>query len=357
QTNLKMKHILYQLIFNLFLAHIGFAQCFEPDAKIWQDTWRSCETQMNPNDMYGESHWIQYDFGAVRNLSKSWIWNTNDPAQLDQGFNRVRVDYSVDGIEWSSWGEMMFPKANGEAVYGGFPGPDLVGVKARYILITAFSNHGHSTCSGLAEVKFNLLPGEGEGAPAGCLGAREIEAPEIEEITTTEAIIYWEYALEDAYFLFLYREAGEEEWEEIDTDEPEIFLEDLEPGTEYEFLIATECGEQVVLSEMGRFTTQSEGGTTAIVENRIDLGRIRLFPNPAKSETILSYESDQAEDLQYVLTDTGGRTLLENTERMVPGVNRMRISLVDLPAGVYILRAISGQEQKYFTEKIIKVRQ
>ena len=87
----------------------------------------------------------------MRNLSKTWVWNTNDPDKVDQGFKTVRIDYSEDGENWTNWGEMTFPKAQGEAVYGGFAGPDLQNVKAQYVLLTAISNYGDATCAGCGQ--------------------------------------------------------------------------------------------------------------------------------------------------------------------------------------------------------------
>lgn len=148
------------ILFCLLLPSLVPGQsCFDADETIWQNTWRSCEKSLSPVADYGPSHWIMYDFSEIRNLSKSWIWNTNDPLRLDEGFRDVMIDYSVDGVNWSHWGAFYFPKAKGKAVYGGFPGPDLNGISAQFILLTAMSNHGDEHCMGIAEIKFNLLPG------------------------------------------------------------------------------------------------------------------------------------------------------------------------------------------------------
>jgi len=133
--------------------------CFEADETIWKNTWSSCTMSTNPKSEYGLSHWIQYDMGEIRNMSKSWIWNCNDPVKLDQGFELVNIDYSIDGQNWTNWGEYSFPKAQGDAIYSGFEGPDLLGVKCQFVLITVISNHGEPNCAGIAEIKFNLLPG------------------------------------------------------------------------------------------------------------------------------------------------------------------------------------------------------
>ena len=77
----------------------------------------------------------------------------------------VKIDYSEDGQNWTALGTMNFPKAKGEAVYGGFSGPDLSNLKAQYVLLTAISNHGDASCAGIAEIKFNLLPEAGTAIP------------------------------------------------------------------------------------------------------------------------------------------------------------------------------------------------
>ncbi len=146
------------LIGFLFFSLVSYAQVENPDREIWKEPWVSCDKRMNPKEEYGKSHWIQYDLGKVRPLSKTRIWNVNDPENLEQGFKEVQIDYSEDGKAWINYGMMTFPKGEGTAVYGGFQGPDLVGVKARFVLFTATENYGDRKCSGLTEVKFNLLP-------------------------------------------------------------------------------------------------------------------------------------------------------------------------------------------------------
>ena len=70
------------------------------------------------------------------------------------------------GQTWVYWGEMNFPIAAGDAIYSGFSGPDLMGIQAQYILLTAISNHGDPNCAGFTEIKFNLVPGDSIYIPA-----------------------------------------------------------------------------------------------------------------------------------------------------------------------------------------------
>ena len=137
--------------------------CFQADRSIWDNPWLSCESRPNPKQDYGESHWIMYDFSEIRNLSKTRIWNINDPNILDQGFKNVQIDYSVDGANWTYWGSFSFEKGTGEAIYSGFEGPDLNGISAQFILITLIDSYGTNSCAGFTEIKFYLLPGYEEG--------------------------------------------------------------------------------------------------------------------------------------------------------------------------------------------------
>ncbi|MEO1261690.1 MAG: T9SS type A sorting domain-containing protein [Bacteroidota bacterium] len=311
-----MKRIIYFLLFNFLFSFSLTAQCFDADANIWLDTWASCEESPNPKSEYGNTHWIQYDFGSVRPLSKTWAWNANDPAKLTQGFNLVKIDYSTDGQAWEHWGEMNFPKGTGEPVYGGFPGPDMVGIEAQYVLLTAISNHGDANCAGIAEIKFNLMSGDTLGIPPGggggddCAGIEEII---IEEITETEAFIFWEVdgEIEDLFFVFEFRIAGGD-WEEIITDEPEVFLEDLEPATEYEFRISFECGEEITNSAINSFTTL-KGELCAAVE---DIWLEEIF----ETEVLVVWEEAGPGDFYIVQFGPAGSNDLEEDETEEPEI-------------------------------------
>jgi len=250
------------IFLNLLFAVSLSAQCFDADADIWVDTWTSCEESANPKTEYGSGHWIQYNFGSVRKLSNSWVWNTNDPARLNQGFNQVQIDYSSDGVNWTNYGEMTFPIGTGTAIYGGFPGPILIDIEAQYVLITALSNHGHTTCSGIAEIKFNLLPDGAVGSPPEDDEEEEecaaIETFNIEEVTETEAYISWDYeGEEEVSFNFEYG-TDDDDWTSIIVEEPEIFLENLSPNTSYEFTVTIECDGELLTSEVNEFFTREE---------------------------------------------------------------------------------------------------
>lgn len=134
------------------------ASCFTPDASIWNNPWLSCQTSANPNTSRGNSHWIRYDFGQVYKLSKMHVWNVNKVGESDKGFREVIIDYSTNGTSWTSLGNFQFTQGTEEGAYSGFEGANFNGINARYVLITAISNWGHASCSGISDVKFNIAP-------------------------------------------------------------------------------------------------------------------------------------------------------------------------------------------------------
>ncbi len=308
-----MKHKIILTALMLFLG-FGIAQaqsdCYTEDASIWLDTWASCTATTNPKAAYGASHWIQYDLGATRDLSKTWVWNSNDPSKLNQGFNLVKIDYSNDGTNWTYFGETNFPQAQGTAVYGGFAGPDLVGIQARYILVTAVSNHGHPTCSGIAEIKFNLLP-DSPTRPENnliiddfvCIEPQEII---VETVTDNSALISWDgqgmyYALEywnDDLEIFGFAES------DIAT---EVELTDLPSGTYFEFSLFTECGNGEYESEILNFTTLGEGsgGTGGEEEDECPEFEYLDVTNILEHIVTVEWEVEDGED-HYIYEITWG---------------------------------------------------
>lgn len=133
----------------------GMAQCF-PDrhSTNFYDGWISCETGNSPNALRGPGHFIMYDFGKLYALGHMKIWNTNDPSHLDWGMRDVVIDYSRDGETWTEAGKYTFEQGTGSNTYEGFNGPDLGGIEAQYLLITAVNNYG-GTCYGFAELKID----------------------------------------------------------------------------------------------------------------------------------------------------------------------------------------------------------
>ena len=148
-----------KLILSVFFIFYGssliWGQCF-PDrhSTNWFDGWVSCEPFPSPHPDQGLSHWIMYDLNQVYKLTTTHIWNTNDPAHLEWGLRDIQLHHSKDGQAWDDAGVFTLEQGTGSSLYEGFEGPDLQGIQARYVLLTAIDNYGGS-CYGLSEVRFS----------------------------------------------------------------------------------------------------------------------------------------------------------------------------------------------------------
>lgn len=149
-----MKYFYFLLIANLLSVHFVMSQCY-PDrhSTNWFDGWVSCESFPNPNTQHGISHWIMYDLGQEFALKKTKVWNSNDPNNLNRGIKNVIIDYANNGTDWLNAGTFTLEQADGKTTYQGFDGPDLTGIRARYVLLTAVDNWG-GACYGLGEIRF-----------------------------------------------------------------------------------------------------------------------------------------------------------------------------------------------------------
>ncbi|MBX2815940.1 MAG: carbohydrate binding domain-containing protein [Saprospiraceae bacterium] len=81
-----------------------------------------------------------------------FFWNLNHPEYLDDGLKNIVIDISTDGTNWTTVDTFTLGRATGSSFYEGSRGPDLSGVAASHLLITALDNHGGG-CFGLSEVK------------------------------------------------------------------------------------------------------------------------------------------------------------------------------------------------------------
>lgn len=119
------------------------------------NNWLSCTINENPNPVREDSHWIKYDLGERYELINAHVWNYNVLNETNKGFQSVSIDFSEDGVSWSNVGDYNWPLASGEPNYGGFVGPDLTGIFARYILITSMD--GTATCRGIGKIAFKAV--------------------------------------------------------------------------------------------------------------------------------------------------------------------------------------------------------
>ncbi len=138
-------------------SYVPFEKCNVTDQldNRAANNWLSCQVNDNPNPAHSRSHWIKYDLGERHQLISSHIWNYNVANETNKGFQSVAIDYSDNGTSWTSLDQYNWPLATGESGYGGFVGPDLTGIFARYILITSLDDT--TTCRGMGKIAFKAL--------------------------------------------------------------------------------------------------------------------------------------------------------------------------------------------------------
>lgn len=149
------------LIFLLVISQNGlFAQCLNDNHSTnSNDSWQSCQLSQNPNPARANSHWMMLDLGHIYKLTTTKFWNYNVSAETGKGFKDTFIDVSEDGINWTEVADFQVPEATGAPTYTGYVGPDLGGVKARYIIITAQNVWDNGNCAGLSDVRFDVEMG------------------------------------------------------------------------------------------------------------------------------------------------------------------------------------------------------
>ena len=142
------------LIFTLCVYATGYSQCYpERHTTNAYDGWVSCDANVHPDfASRGPGHWIQYDFGSNQSLHDMVIWNINHPIYLDDGIKNLIIEYKPQNGNWVLHDTVTLHRAPASGYYQGMTGPDLGGVNARYLLLTAVDNYGGS-CYGLSEIK------------------------------------------------------------------------------------------------------------------------------------------------------------------------------------------------------------
>jgi len=117
--------------------------------------WLSAEDGNQPT-------WIEFEFDRVHKLNELWVWNSNDSLErmTGLGFKEVKIEYSVDGIDYATLGTTHeFTKALGEPDYAHNTTIEMQGVAAKYVRLTAISNFkGFFEQFGLSEVRFFSIP-------------------------------------------------------------------------------------------------------------------------------------------------------------------------------------------------------
>jgi hypothetical protein len=106
--------------------------------------------------------WIQYEFDKTYQLNEMQVWNYNGQTLLSAvGIMDVVVEYSTDGVTWSSNDSVsIFNKASGAEDYAYNTSIPFNGIPVKYVKVTTNSNWsgGFVNQCGLSEVRFLYIP-------------------------------------------------------------------------------------------------------------------------------------------------------------------------------------------------------
>jgi len=105
---------------------------------------------------------IEYEFDRLYKLHQMLVWNYNgEGLNTVFGIKDVTIEYSTNGTDWMLLGATEFAKAPGTDGYSHDTPVDFDGALAKYVRLTATSNHsgGFAGQYGLSEVRFLYVPG------------------------------------------------------------------------------------------------------------------------------------------------------------------------------------------------------
>lgn len=320
------------------------AQCnTDAHSTNWKDAWTSCQTAINPNSSHNAGHWIMYDFGFVYNLTTSHIWNANEAGLTNKGLRNVIIDYSLDGTNWTNWGNFEFPQASGNNNYNGVEGPNFNELNARYILLTATTNWGHSSCYSLAEMRFNLgdavLSVETVSYQVNCV-KNQSGVVDIEWVAGNEST--------DGYYLIEKSQNGQD-WVNVQkldiqtsVSNKKYTFKDKEAYIGEAFYRLSKVLADGSVIDLGIQTTDCEA-----------LLAFDILPNPFPEHTLIKVHTQNAQPLVYTIRDMLGRKVEEgkvqshNGTTQIPNIGR------NLATGTYSVSIRQGNVEA--VQRLVKV--
>ena len=108
-----------------------------------------------------QTQYIQFDFDRLYKMHEMVVWNHNMSFEtlLGIGLKEVTLDYSSDGTDWVTLGDIELAQAPGSVSYTGSP-VSLEGIAAKAIRLTVKSVYGTNNQMGLSEVRFLYVPAQ-----------------------------------------------------------------------------------------------------------------------------------------------------------------------------------------------------
>ena len=88
------------------------------------------------------------------------------------------------------------------------------------------------------------------------------------------------------------------------------------------------------------------------IKNYFTQNSLNLYPNPAVTETEIVYSTTTSVPVSMKVIDLLGNELIEQKAQSYTGINKFKIEISTLPAGVYYVTLNAGNN--FMTKKLIK---
>lgn len=337
-----MKKYLIIFLSLVFVMDQGYTQCY-PDRHNtnWYDGWISCETAPNPNSVYGDSHWILYDFNETYELGQLHVWNSNDPAHLDYGMQEVSIDYSLDGQDWIHFGDFDWEMASGKSIYEGFEGPHFDGAVARYVLITGLSNFG-GECFGLSELRFAVQEST-------------VQTDELQfavDCSASEEGVLLAWTVDGSLDEVVYdiqRSDNLEDWTLLKTTDKYSLGEGKHT---FHYI----DNEKVDGSAYYRLISRLKNGREEVSQAHFCSNRsleARVYPNPMKDRGDLEITSQESDQVFLRVVDVFGRVLYKDSFTPTSLTTTLSLDGLTLQEGQYFIQLRQGDIERSL--KLVKM--
>lgn len=320
------------------------------------NNWLSCTTVANPNTARAASHWIMYDLEVEHRLFQTHVWNYNEANEVEQGFEMVAVDYSMNGTDWTTYGTYSWPLADGSSSYAGFMGPDFMGTEARYILITSLDNTSQA-CRGLGKIAFTAISCPDQGSVCDD-GDPDTTGDVIDEDCNCTGINLLKNKCDTLDLVLGNSVLATDNYSAINTIES---ISTVEDSTMVSFIggksvtlnvgFAAE-GNSLFIAAIDTCDTSNSGGVSSRELRTAFNGAgqqqrpsdlitsIEVIAVPDSDEQIIRFYIDQPGLVKIVINDTGRQPLYEiaNHEYKQMGLFSKRIRTHKLDPGVYLVQ-------------------
>jgi hypothetical protein len=321
-------------------------QCY-PDrhSSNYFDGWRSCTPSPSPNPLRGTGHWIQYELDISYAIHQFHFWNINDPETSASGLQEYFIDYSINGTDWTEFGGFTLSEAGTTAFYEGEAGPDMGGIDAKFILITAKTNFDvNEPCFGFAEIKVVTseanVPLELVKFDLDCKGDKTQLNWAVTNSLNQEAMV-------------LERSSDAKNWQEIYSELPSG-LEQHETYT-FEYLDGSaDFGTNYYRLRLIDYDGSVEYSNVLESSCKEPQIKMEVYPNPTSNFVTIDFFTESGEEMQYELNDIMGRIVKKGTQEVTNGGSKFELDLSGLPVGTFLLTL--SQDGSSVKKKIIKIK-